>query len=813
MFLRRQRKGELVMRQPKVQVPYKILLVEDNSDHSQIAKKFIEEDSHFDVKVVKTAEECRRTINREKINLILLDFNLPDQNGLTVLRQLREENRKIPVILITGKGDEEIAVQAMKLGAYDYITKSANVYKTLLQTIQRALEQHQLREQQEIMQKELLSRNVELAALNHFAVIVNQSLTLDELFHQIEEKINTLLNARWSCIFLATAKSGELTLRFQWGLKNLAEKCEITLPGLTPQILLNLPGGEISENILKKLTPTLQHCLNTPPEAFQGIRLIAKNKVLGILFVGRKRFDQTEQTKIEAIRNQLAVGIEKALLFEEIRHLKEFNENIVHGMQEGVLIQSEQGRVIFVNPKMEKMLDYPTNEILDSPVDSFFAPEHLDAIREQEKNILNGQFVQYETQLKNRTGLSVPVMVSARLFGVNKMQTILAIYSDITELKKMEQKLIQTEKLSAMGQFISGIAHELNNPLSGVLGFSEMVKSRNQDKSIQNDLIIIHKEAIRCQNIVNQLLTFARSHRPLSRLLQINQCIEHMIVVTESQIRLEPIKIIKNLDPNLPQTYFDEYQLHQVLNNIISNARHAILQQETAGEIRISTSFRDEMIFIEIQDTGIGIPDENISRIFDPFFTTKEVNKGTGLGLSICYGIIREHHGELRVSSTVGVGSTFTLVIPHVTIGEAQPEKIKSDPQLRHARPGQNNRILVVDDEEVIVSLLSRVLSEDGFIVDNADNGFTALKQVQQQAYDLIISDIRMPKLDGKGFYESIRQFDNELAQRIIFTTGATVNEELKPFFEMLKNPILHKPFTIDQIRNTISNLIREKEF
>lgn len=797
-----------MIRQPRMQIPYRILLVEDNFDHSQIAKKFIEEDPHYEVMIVSTAAECRRVIHQQNIHLILLDYNLPDQDGLSVLRQFQAENLNIPVILITGKGAEEIAVQAMKSGAYDYITKSADAYKTLLQTIQRALEKHYLREQQEIMQKELLRRNVELAALNHFAVIVNQSLTLDELFHQIKEKINTLLNARWSCIFLISGKSNQYVLRFQWGLKNLMDACEINLPGITPRFLQNLPGDEIPGKFLIEMGPGLQTCLKTTSEPIQGIRLVTKKKALGILLVGRKQFQPSEQTTIAAIANQLAVGIEKAALFEEIQQLKEFNENIVNGMQEGVLIQSEQGRILFVNPKMEKMLDCPADDLVGMPLDAFFAPEHLEQVHLQRQNVLAGNFAQYETRLQNRQGSSIPVMVNARLFGVNHLQTILAIYTDISELKKMEQKLIQTEKLSAMGLFISGIAHELNNPLSGVIGFSEMVQSRNKNKSIQNDLTIIHKEAIRCQNIVNQLLTFARNHRPQAKLLQINECIEHVLLVTENQIRSEQIQLVKRLDPNLPLTYFDESQLHQVLNNIISNARHAILQKTGPGEIRITTSFHHESLVIEIHDTGIGIPEENLSRIFDPFFTTKEVNKGTGLGLSICYGIIREHKGELRVASKVGEGSTFIVEIPHVTAHAGETEAALENPQKWRARRGRINRVLVVDDEEVIVSLLSRVLAADGFIVDNADNGFSALNQVKQQKYDIIISDIRMPKLDGKGFYESIRDYDQELARRIIFTTGETVNEDLRPFFEMLKNPILHKPFTIDQIRQSISNLV-----
>lgn len=796
-------------RQPRMQTPYKILLVEDNFDHSQIAKKFIEEDPHFEVLIVSTAAECRRVIHQQNIHLILLDFNLPDQDGLTVLRQFQAENLNIPVILITGKGAEEIAVQAMKSGAYDYITKTADAYKTLLQTIQRALEKHYLREQQEIMQKELLRRNVELAALNHFAVIVNQSLTLDELFHQIKEKINTLLNARWSCIFLLSEKSNQFVLRFHWGFKNLIQNSAIHLPGISPRFLQNLSGDEIPAEFLSVLNPVLQTSLKTASEPIQGIRLVTKKKALGILLVGRKPFQPSEQTTIAAIANQLAVGIEKAALFEEIQQLKEFNENIVNGMQEGVLIQSEAGQILFVNPKMEKMLDCPADDLVGMPVDPFFAPEQLERVHQQRQNVLAGNFAQYETRLQNREGRSIPVMVNARLFGVNHVQTILAIYTDISELKKMEQKLIQTEKLSAMGLFISGIAHELNNPLAGVIGFSELVTARNRNKSIQNDLTIIHQEAIRCQNIVNQLLTFARNHRPQVKLLQINECIDHVLRVTENQTRSEQIHLVKVLDPNLPLTFFDESQLHQVLNNIISNARHAILQKSEPGEIRIVTSFHHETTFIEIHDTGIGIPEENLSRIFDPFFTTKEVNKGTGLGLSICYGIIREHKGELRVASKVGEGTSFIIEIPHLatTVGEVEPEI--AHPQKCQIQRGQINRVLVVDDEEVIVNLLSRILAEDGFIVDNANNGVSALDQVKQQKYDIIISDIRMPKLDGKGFYESIRDLDQDLARRIIFTTGETVNEELRPFFEMLKNPILHKPFTIDQIRQSISNLVQ----
>jgi two-component system NtrC family sensor kinase len=236
---------------------------------------------------------------------------------------------------------------------------------------------------------------------------------------------------------------------------------------------------------------------------------------------------------------------------------------------------------------------------------------------------------------------------------------------DITEQKRLREQLVQSEKMAAVGQLVSGVAHELNNPLAGVMGYAQLLLMQNDlnDKT-QNYLNKISKEADRAKNIVNNLLTFARKHKPEKKYLDINTVLEQTIVLRAYDLKVSSIQVHKDFDAQLPKTMADFYQLQQVFLNIFNNAQQAILESKGKGEIKITSQKLGEMIQIAFEDNGPGIPEENLNKIFEPFFTTKEVGRGTGLGLSISYGIIQQHSGKIYARSTLGQGATFIIELP-----------------------------------------------------------------------------------------------------------------------------------------------------
>lgn len=380
----------------------------------------------------------------------------------------------------------------------------------------------------------------------------------------------------------------------------------------------------------------------------------------------------------------------------------------------------------------------------------------------------------------------------------------------VETLKTTQAQLVQSEKLSGIGEFVAGVAHELNNPLTTVMGFSELLSQANADPQQHRFLDMIHKSALRCQKIVQSLLSFSRRHAPERKLSNLNELVEASLDILRYQMRTNNIEVSTKLDPNLPAAMVDPHQLQQVLVNIINNARQAIEGHRPAGWVKISTEASDGMARIIIQDNGPGIPEENLSRVFDPFFTTKPVGTGTGLGLSLCYGIIKEHGGSISIQSKPGNGAMFIVQLPLAvqTPSPAQPAALESEPAPRAKREGRGKRVLVIDDEEPILQMVSDVLSGQGFKVDVARDGESALNRIARTNYDLALCDWKMPGLNGQQVYERIRASNPELSDRMIFITGDVINERAQKFLRERKKACLSKPFSLTDFRAAIHEVL-----
>jgi PAS domain S-box-containing protein len=235
---------------------------------------------------------------------------------------------------------------------------------------------------------------------------------------------------------------------------------------------------------------------------------------------------------------------------------------------------------------------------------------------------------------------------------------------DVTQQKRIEEQLIMTDRLASIGELSSGIAHELNNPLTSVIGFSQLLMEGDIPANIKEDLGTVYSEAQRAASIVKNLLTFARKHAPVKQLCQINSIIEDVLRLRAYEQRVNNIEIINHMATNLPGIMIDHFQMQQVFLNIIVNAEFAMLEAHHKGKLTITTEKIDNIVRISFADDGPGISEENMKHIFDPFFTTKEVGKGTGLGLSICHGIITEHGGKIYVKSEKGQGANFVVELP-----------------------------------------------------------------------------------------------------------------------------------------------------
>jgi len=383
---------------------------------------------------------------------------------------------------------------------------------------------------------------------------------------------------------------------------------------------------------------------------------------------------------------------------------------------------------------------------------------------------------------------------------------------DVSERKKVGQQLRRAEKLSALGQLIAGVAHELNNPLAVVMGFSQvMAKRTGLDEKTRNEMQRILHESERATKIVRDLLAFARPNDPQKTLVNINRLVASVVETQEAVIRAAGIQLESKLPADLPRTMADHGQIEQVLVNLITNAVYALSMREKPRLLTIRTEENGYYIRIVVAVNGPGIPKEIIGQIFDPFFTTKPVGKGTGLGLTISNTIVQEHRGKILVESQPDTGTRFIVELPMIPSGIATaPAEVLPAPK-RLPEQHTKRSILIVDDEPGIVEVLTEVISEIGHDVASATNGSEAMERIATGKYDVILSDMRMPGMDGVHLFETLKEKDEELAHRIIFVTGDTVSPDTRAFLESTGNRWLSKPFNVQQIIDTINEVLDDQ--
>ncbi len=372
------------------------------------------------------------------------------------------------------------------------------------------------------------------------------------------------------------------------------------------------------------------------------------------------------------------------------------------------------------------------------------------------------------------------------------------VMRDITQEKMLREQLLHAEKLSSMGKLVAGIAHELNNPLMGIMGFSQILMDTPGDKKlddIKDKLRKIYHESLRTAKIVQNLLTFARAKKTEREYHNVNDIIRHTIELREYSLKANNIQVVLNLAEDLPKTMVDLFQLQQVFINIINNAEDAMVADRGRGRLEISTRKGRRKIEIAFRDDGPGISRDIIHKVFDPFFTTKEVGKGTGLGLSITHGIVTEHGGTIDIMSPEEGGAVFTIELPVIEKEQWVEVKKAVGTGGASAEGFSGKQILVVDDEKSIREALYDILTGEGFKVDTARDGREALDLLARSKVNLVITDIKMPGYGGTDLYESIMLKHSYLKDRIILLTGDVFSHDVKEFLTKTNCPYILKPF------------------
>ena len=378
--------------------------------------------------------------------------------------------------------------------------------------------------------------------------------------------------------------------------------------------------------------------------------------------------------------------------------------------------------------------------------------------------------------------------------------------------KRLQERIRENSRLVSVGSLAAGVAHEVSNPLAVVLGYSELLlMASGLPDSIMAYLEKVHSAAQRAAKIVKDLLSFARITDAEKRYLDLRSILDQALDMKSSDFKVNDIEVIDELPPDLPRTMVDEQQLIQVLLNIFNNAEQECLASQGRGQLVLRAVGSRNWIRISISDDGPGVPAEKLNRIFDPFFTTKDVGKGTGLGLSICYGIIRQHNGDLWAENNPEKGATFHIELPIVAATEVEEEEereVTSLPAGPARSPTTAKHLLVVDDEPHIRELLAQSLELLRYTVDLAEGGEEAWRKLQSMPYDCILLDLKMPGMSGQQLYQLIELSDKELAGKVIFITGDTVNSDTSEFIAAVRNPVMNKPFKLDDLHRQVLQLV-----
>ena len=396
---------------------------------------------------------------------------------------------------------------------------------------------------------------------------------------------------------------------------------------------------------------------------------------------------------------------------------------------------------------------------------------------------------------------------SAARFDDRDESLLVLLFTDQTARSRFQEQLVQAEKMSAIGQLIAGVAHDLNNPLASVVGFAEFLSERPEvPATLREPVTIIREEAERASGIVKNLLSFVRKQEGQRRPTALPPILDATLALLRNEFLATGVEPRLEIEPDLPLPLVDPSQIQQVFVNLIHNAIQAIAATGRPGTVVLRARRWRDGVALDVIDDGPGMPDALAAHAFEPFFTTKPEGKGTGLGLSISQGIVTEHGGRITLETVEDRGSAFTVYLP--AGDEAAPAAAESS-----AGPGATGlRILVVDDEPHILHYMRATLESWGHTVADAADGEEAQARMVQGRFDLVVADLRMPRLGGRELYEALRRDQPALAERVVFATGDTVRGDTLAFLKSVGRPYLHKPFSLSELRALLAGVSKASD-
>ncbi len=688
---------------------------------------------------VGTGKKALEKIEKEMVPVALIDIRLDGMSGLDVMKQIKECSPATECIVITGHGSQALAIEAMNLGAYSYVLKPYSM-DLLLLTLERAIEKQKTREA-------LRESQEKYKALYDNAPLSYQSLDDDGCFIDVNPMwLKTLGYAREEII----GKNFGSFLHPDWKphfVKNF--------PAFKERGYVNDAQFKIQHKDGHYLDISFEGCIGYHPNGiFKQTYCVFK--------------DITENKQAEAA----------------LRESEERFRDISHSMADWIWETDKNGKYTFLSQSGNNFLGYSLEELIGKTLFEVIPREEGTAVRDLylENTSKSKPIHDIESWHIAKDGTKVCLLTNGvPIRDANgALQGYRGVNKDITSQKKLEQELLQSQKMEAIGTLAGGIAHDFNNILSGILGYSQIIKQQvAAESSVGKDIREVLRAGKRAVDLVKQILTLSRKtdteKQPLQPHLIVKEALKMLRSILPTTIHIE-----QNIDPECGLVLANSTHIHQITVNLCTNALHAMedekgtlivnLQRKEvrSSEIDVGGVSSGPFVVLTISDTGCGMDEETISRIFEPYFTTKEAGRGTGLGLAVIHGIVQDNRGVIRVKSTPGEGSSFAVYLPVF-----KKENFTGHDSDKKTIPlGGTEHILVVDDELLIVRATQRQLENVGYRVTASSDSKEALEKILSgpEQFDLLITDQTMPGMTGSELTLAVRKVKPDMP--VILCTG-----------------------------------------
>ena len=512
-----------------------------------------------------------------------------------------------------------------------------------------------------------------------------------------------------------------------------------------------------------------------------GAPIMLDGELLGVLVLfGEQPFDldPDEQELLEAFTAQAAAVIANSRIYQEALRDRDFHRTVAGHSTDAIIATDAEARVTYISPRAEAMFECPASAVLGRDIRTLAThlaldPATMDAI---ERRLRSGEALDHDDLTISRcNGETLEITMAVRPLAGRGGERAgwVVVVRDVSDARAMSRNLQQTERLSVMGLLVAGVAHELSNPLQVVVGHADLLRMSTPDlPQVTAKAEQIHRAASRCSQIVGNFLALARRRPHERQMVGINAVVQEALDLLAYQLRLDGIDVHTDLAPDLPEVWGDAHELHQVIVNLIANARQVMRRGTDVKQLRLATrqSLGGTRVIVEVSDSGPGVPPALRDRIFEPFFTTAPPGEGTGLGLPMCHSIVVAHGGTIELATPGVSGATFVVELP---AGSAAPFADTASASAVEETPRQ--RVLVVDDQPAVGDLVGALLQADGHTAVVERDGARALERLTEMSFDLVIVDVHLERMDGVEFYRRLEQMAPQLAHRVIVMTGDTV--------------------------------------